>query len=228
MFPPSLLVCILTLITPSFCVTSRPYPYLDPYPDPYPDPHPDGLPAPNPGPYPNSDVPHPVSKHYPYGKRSPRQTSSSAGPTSMASNTGLRTTASPTAPPQSTSAAAAASHRGSGDPCGPTGNQTDFESTLNTCGAINTTFMDAPSEYGVQCRNAYPSLHQRINVSSCASNIENMCNLLARGQAKVSEWNWSSGVRIRFSFPPLFLVLFLLLLCGTLPSQVCMTKKSAS
>ena len=210
MFPPSLLVCILTLITPSFSVTSKiPGEYPDPYPDRLPGPHS----GPYAGPYPSGYAPHP---NYDWN---PRTTSPSASPASMANTTGHRTTASSTATPQSTSAAAAAPHRGSGDPCGPTGDQTDFESTLNTCGAINTTYTDAPSEYGVQCLNAYPSLHQSINVSSCASNIEYMCVLLADGKAKVSQWNWSSGVRIPFFFSSPLLVLVLVLVSSLQPCR---------
>ncbi|KAF6231228.1 hypothetical protein HO173_010560 [Letharia columbiana] len=85
------------------------------------------------------------------------------------------------------------SHRGAGDPCGPQGNQTDFESTLNTCGQINTTYTDAPSIYGVQCLNTNPSWNQSINTTSCASNINDICAAIVSSQVTASQWTWSSG-----------------------------------
>lgn len=100
----------------------------------------------------------------------------------------------------------AASQRGAGDPCGP-GNQTDFESTLNTCGSINTTYTQSPSTYGVQCLNANPSLNQSINTTACASNIDNICLTMISTRATVSQWNWSSGVCLHSL---LFLLLLLL------------------
>lgn len=87
-----------------------------------------------------------------------------------------------------------ASHRGAGDPCGPVGNQTEFESTLNTCGQINSTYTHAPSIYGVQCLKANPTFNQTINTTSCASNIDDICEKISSSRATVSGWNWSSGV----------------------------------
>lgn len=101
--------------------------------------------------------------------------------------------------------------RGAGDPCGPgsengdfQSTQTDFESTLNTCGKINTTFTDAPSIYGVQCLNANPSWNQAINLTSCTSNIYDLCRTITEGLAPASQWSWSSGVCI-YIFSSIFL-----------------------
>ena len=102
--------------------------------------------------------------------------------------------------------------RGAGDPCGPGTNngndyqstQTDFESTLNTCGEINTTFTHAPSIYGVQCLNANPSWKQSINLTSCTSNIDDLCDTIALGRAPESQWSWSSGVCL-YIFSSIFL-----------------------
>ena len=102
------------------------------------------------------------------------------------------------------------SHRGAGDRCGPYSdsnyqlNQTDFETTLNTCGDINTTFTHAPSIYGVQCLNANPSWHQSIDVTSCASNAQDLCGTVAYGSVPESQWSWSSGVCIISIFFCLF------------------------
>ncbi|KAM0805689.1 hypothetical protein BDR22DRAFT_884660 [Usnea florida] len=92
------------------------------------------------------------------------------------------------------------SHRGAGDPCGPYSSypnyqmkQTDFETTINTCGKINTTFTHAPSIYGVQCLNANPSWDQAINLTSCASNMDSKCSSIAEGFEPASQWSWSSG-----------------------------------
>ena len=110
------------------------------------------------------------------------------------------------------------SHRGAGDPCGPYSSypnyqmkQTDFETTINTCGKINTTFTHAPSIYGVQCLNANPSWDQAINLTSCASNMDSKCSSIAEGFEPASQWSWSSGVCIyifssillhHWGFPP--------------------------
>ena len=118
--------------------------------------------------------------------------------------------------PQTSSAAptqtTGASQRGAGDPCGPRGEQTDFESTLNTCGQINTTYTDAPSRYGVQCLNANPSLNQSINTLACSSNINHLCRAITDATVVASQWNWSSGVCIHF-------LLFLLLLAYRQPRK---------
>lgn len=151
-------------------------------------------------PYPPG-IPH----HRPSGDPEPpppyEHTSYSASIT--ASTNAPRTHTLSTAPTSST----AASQRGAGDPCGPS-NQTNFESTLNTCGQINTTYPQGPSTYGVQCLYANPSWHQVINTTSCASNIDDICLTMSSTKAIVSQWNWSSGVCIH----SLFLLLPLLLL----------------
>lgn len=98
--------------------------------------------------------------------------------------------------PATPAASTAASQRGAGDPCGPKSNQTDFESTLNTCYKINTTYTHAPSIYGVQCLNTNPSWNQSINLTSCATNIDNICSRFIASSVSVSQWNWSSGVCI--------------------------------
>lgn len=67
------------------------------------------------------------------------QTTSQSG--AVISNT-PRLKTSPAAPAPSTTAVF---HRGAGDPCGPKGRQTDVESTLNTCGQINTTTLRPPA-----------------------------------------------------------------------------------
>ena len=93
------------------------------------------------------------------------------------------------------------SHRGAGDPCGPYSTdseypayQTDFETTINTCGPINTTFTHAPSIYGVQCLHANPSWNQWIDITSFPSNVQDLCSKIAGGHAPASQWTWSSGV----------------------------------
>ena len=113
----------------------------------------------------------------------------------------------------------AAFHRGAGDPCGPQGHQTDFESTLNTCGQINTTYTHAPSRYGVQCLNSNPSWSQSINITSCASNMDNICSSIAKGTTIVSQWNWSSGVCIKFNLLLLPSSFFFLLLSSSSSSS---------
>lgn len=133
----------------------------------------------------------------------PQTTSQSAA---VISNTPHLKTSSPAAPAQSTTAVV---HRGAGDPCGPKGRQTDVESTLNTCGRINTTYTHTPSRYGVQCLNANPSWHQSINVTSCASNLNNICESIIEDTTSVSQWNWSSGVWDFSDFSLLFPVLLL-------------------
>lgn len=117
----------------------------------------------------------------------PQITRQSASRTSTANASHIQTSSA--APAKST----AASLRGAGDPCGPQGNQTDFESTLNTCGQINTTYTHAPSIYGVQCLNVNPSWNQSIRTTSCVSNIDEMCDLISESKANVSQWTWSSG-----------------------------------
>ena len=105
------------------------------------------------------------------------------------------------------------SNRGAGDPCGPRSTQTDFqntqtdiESTINTCGAINTTFTHAPSIYGVQCLHANPSWNQTVNVASCFSNLVGICQTITQGLAPRSQWSWSSGVCIYiYIFSSIFL-----------------------
>lgn len=114
-------------------------------------------------------------------------TSSSASRTASINASPIQTFS--TAPAKSS----AASQRGAGDPCGPS-NQTDFESTLNTCGQINTTYPQGPSTYGVQCLYANPSWHQVINITSCEININDICLTMKSTKATVSQWNWSSGV----------------------------------
>ena len=76
-------------------------------------------------------------------------------------------------------------------------------------GPINTTYTHNASEYGVQCITSDPSWDQHINVSSCNSNIVEMCDNIAAGTAIVSQWNWSSGVRESLLPPLLFLSLSL-------------------
>ena len=93
------------------------------------------------------------------------------------------------------SARTAVSKHETGDPCGPQGSQTDLESTLYTCGQINTTYTHAPSRYGVQCLSANPNWKQSINITSCATNIENLCDAMVAGRLVESQWNWSSGVK---------------------------------
>lgn len=134
----------------------------------------------------------------------PQTTSRSVAVISSANISRLKPS-SPAAPAQSTTAVV---HRGAGDPCGPRGRQTDVESTLNTCGKINTTYTHAPSTYGVQCLNANPSWNQSINVTSCASNLNNLCESILEDNTNVSQWTWSSGVCDICDFP--FFLPFLL------------------
>lgn len=148
----------------------------------------------------------------------PQTTSQSAAVIHSANTPRFKT--SPAAPVQPTTAVF---HRGAGDPCGPKGRQTDVESTINTCGRINTTDTHAPSRYGVQCLNANPSWDQSINVTSCASNLNNICESIIEDTTSVSQWNWSSGVCnvSDFSF-----FLPVLLFTHYQPPQACMKPRT--
>ena len=129
--------------------------------------------------------------------------------TTMTSSTNalhIQTSSAAPAPATST----AASQPGGGDPCVPASNQ-DFESTLNTCYKINTTDTDAPSVYGVQCLNVNPSWNQSINLTSCVTNIVNICGRFIASTVTVSQWNWSSGVCMMIFFFFFFFFFFFLL-----------------
>lgn len=176
-FPPSLLlIFILTIIKPSFSIDYISSDYARFYPA-------DII---------RSTTTSHSSNFYrgPMGfqRHTPSPTTSQSATITSSTNASQIQTSS-AAPAMST----AASHGGAGDPCGPQGNQTDFESTINTCGQINTTYTDAPSIYGVQCLNANPSSNQSINTAYCASNIANLCGTINDAKATVSQWNWSSG-----------------------------------
>ena len=131
----------------------------------------------------------------PYDGVDPPEPAPPDDPTRSSSAPARTTTASTSAAPARSPPAAAAPLRGKGDPCGPT-YQTDFESTLNTCGQVNTTYTHAPSLFGVQCLHANPSWKQHVNVSSCILNIDNLCGAVIGGLVKASQWYWSSGVCI--------------------------------